>query len=497
MAGVIIVCPKCKTEIPLSEVVTLQFNEQIESEVQEKLQHQLEAEKERQQSANDEKLREIAEMKLELERKERDAVQRESERDIEFEKQLTARTKEARIEAMRDAKRMTEELEKREQDIKERIDALVIEKETHEKLVAQQVQERLKKEEDALLERARAASAERIKELESVLTEKDGRLSELRQSEVQHRQEKRKLEEEKRELELEVEKRVDTVATDIRERTRTQVLEEHRLKDLEKDKMIADLKTQADDFKRRLELGSQQLQGEVMELDIEEHLRRLFPQDMILPVPKGVRGADVIQSVQGPAGEKCGTIMWEAKNVKSWNNNWIQKAKENQIECEADLAVIVSKILPSSINNVGEIDGVWIASAPTVQGIAKLLRAGLLEVAATKQASVGQSEKMAMLYNYLRSPSFRQKIEAIFDVFVVLRKDLAQEKKQFSKMWAKREQQINKVEENLPRIYGDLQGIMGASLPELETLSLEYGDESETPQIGETPTGSGDELNLQ
>jgi len=185
-----------------------------------------------------------------------------------------------------------------------------------------------------------------------------------------------------------------------------------------------------------------------------------------------MRGADVMQRVCSTTGQVCGTIIWESKRVKNWSDGWIEKLKEDQREAKADIAVLVSTVLPRGITGIHQQNGVWIADYTLVIGLATALRHGLMEIAAAKTSMEGRSEKLEMLYDYLSGPQFRQQIEAIVDAFVSMSKDLDQERRAMEKIWAKREKQIEKVVKNTSRMYGSLQGIVGSTLPELKTLEL-------------------------
>ena len=208
----------------------------------------------------------------------------------------------------------------------------------------------------------------------------------------------RKLDAEREKLKEEIEKRLN---------------EQHRFKDLEKEKLIEAMKNQIEELKRKAEQGSQQLQGEVLEIELEELLNKNFPYDTIMPVPKGLRGADVIQNVCTPSGQQCGTIIWESKRTKAWSDAWIDKLKEDQREAKSDIAVIVSIALPKDMTGIGQINGVWVTDFTLAIGLAEALRVTLIEVAKTKTSAEGKSSKMEMLYEYLSGPEFRQQIEGI------------------------------------------------------------------------------------
>ena len=88
---------------------------------------------------------------------------------------------------------------------------------------------------------------------------------------------------------LEAARQMDAQRAEIEERAVQKVIEERRFKDLETEKRIGDLTKALEDANRKAQQGSQQLQGEVQELDLEAFLKEQFPLDEIKPVAKGVR----------------------------------------------------------------------------------------------------------------------------------------------------------------------------------------------------------------
>jgi hypothetical protein len=225
-------------------------------------------------------------------------------------------------------------------------------------------------------------------------------------------------------------------------------------------------------MKRKLEQGSQQTQGEVLELEIEQMLRQSFPHDDISPVAKGVRGADVLQVVKNNFGQECGTIVWELKRTKAWSNEWITKLKDDQRNIKADVAIIISQVLPPDIKSFGNKDGVMIGNYESIMALAGLLRGHLIDINSVKLVSVGKAEKMEILYNYLAGNEFKMRVEAIVEAFTAMQDDIEREKRWFTAKWAKQEKYIRKVIDNTVGMHGDLQGIMGKSLGEIKGLEM-------------------------
>lgn len=291
----------------------------------------------------------------------------------------------------------------------------------------------------------------------------------------------RELDDAKREMDLTIEKRVTDGLGAVEAKARQRADEESRLKMAEKDKVIADAQRQVEEMKRKMEQGSQQLQGEVQELELEALLRAKFPRDTIEPVPKGQHGGDALHRVLGPLGQICGSILWESKRTKNWSDGWLSKLREDQRSAKAEIAILVSQVLPKGVESFDHIDGVWITHPRCAIPVAIALRHSLTELASARQSGEGQQTKMEMVYQYLTGPRFRHRIQAIVEKFGDMQEDLEKERKVMTKQWAKREEQIRGVIESTAGMYGDLQGIAGKTLLEID--GLQFGSASTPPAL--------------
>jgi hypothetical protein len=310
-----------------------------------------------------------------------------------------------------------------------------------------------------------------ITDLQETLAQRETKLAEAQKAQAEFMKKQRELEDARRELDLTVETRVQEGLEATREQARKEADEGLKLKVQEKEQTIASMQKQIEDLKRRAEQGSQQLQGEVVELELEALLRARFPQDTIEPVPKGEHGGDVLQRVVGPAGVACGTILWESKRTKNWSDGWLAKLRDDQRAAKAEVAVIVSIALPKDVETFELIDGVWVGHPRVTYPMAIVLRHSLIEVAMARTAAEGQQTKTEMVYQYLTGARFRQRVQAIVEAFSSMQEDLGREKKAITKQWAKREEQIERVMQATVGMYGDLQGIAGKTLQEIEGLS--------------------------
>ncbi|OGT88753.1 MAG: hypothetical protein A2514_15060 [Gammaproteobacteria bacterium RIFOXYD12_FULL_61_37] len=385
-----------------------------------------------------------------------------------------------------------EEIAKREQGIRDKEKQVAEAKRNLDAQVADQVAAQLKAERSCVIEeesrKAKQAAANELDsktrelaELQEVLKVRDAKLAEAQQAQAELIKKQRELDDAKRELELTVEKRVQEGLGDVREKAKREAEEGLKLKVMEKDQTIASMQQKIEELKQKAEQGSQQLQGEVQELELENLLRAKFPFDSIEPVPKGEFGGDVLQRVVNQSGQQSGTILWESKRTKNWSDGWLAKLREDQRTAKAEISVLVSQVLPKGVEAFDVIDGVWVTSPRAALPVATVLRHTLLQVGMARQVSEGQQTKTEMIYQYLTGPRFRHRVEAIVEAFSTMQEDLDKERKAIMKQWAKREQQIERVMGATVGMYGDLQGIAGKSLQEIEGLELPALS-SETPQ---------------
>jgi len=303
----------------------------------------------------------------------------------------------------------------------------------------------------------------------------------LEMEELNLRKKQRELEDSKKNLELEMLRKLDEERKKIEELVAQRIVEEHRFKDAEKDKKLADALKQVDELKRKMEQGSQQTQGEVLELELEALLKREFPFDDIEPVSKGIRGGDILQIVKTQSGRVCGKILWEIKRTKAWSDSWTQKLKDDQREAKAGLAVLVSEALPQGFHHFRQMDGgVWVTDVPSVVSLAIALRVVLVQVANAREFEMGKKEKMELVYSYLTGPEFKNRVSAIIEAFRTMNEDLESEKRAMQRIWERRAKQIEKVISNTSGMYGDLEGLAGNALPPIKILELPSDTEGAT-----------------
>lgn len=351
------------------------------------------------------------------------------------------------------------------------------------------VQQKLAAERDALTNAAykNAADvyAEKLLAVEQELAEKDSKLAEADKAELALRRERRQLEEERHKLELQVERRLQEEILRVREATQREEEEAYRLKLAERDQLILSMKKQVEELRRKSDQTSQQLQGEVQELELEALLKAAFPGDLIEEVAKGRAGGDVVQKVIGPHGLESGVILWESKRTRSWGGDWLAKNRADQRTVGAQVGVIISTTLPKGVDGFDRVEGVWVGSMRHAVPLARALRQGIIEAAMAKASIEGREGKMETMYSYLTSPHFRARVSAIVEACVGLQEDLDAERRAFAKQWGKRQRRIEMLITGTASMYGEIQGVLGSSMQEVEGLTL--------PMLGSGPESASAE----
>jgi hypothetical protein len=362
----------------------------------------------------------------------------------------------------------------------EKDEALENQKKEIEKKLLQKYEEQYEKqleEETARLKESVNKKAK--KEFDSELKEKQEEIEEAykkiesyKEKEKQLLQKERKFEDDKHDMEIQYQEKLTSEVKNAYLSAQEKLNLEYDLKLKEKEKIIEDLNKQMKEGQRKAEQGSMKLQGEILELEMEELLKEYFPNDDIQPVAPGKKGADIIQTVRLQSGKIAGSILWETKRTKNWQSTWIQKLKDDQRDCKAEIAVIASEVVPQEIKNFGIENGVWITELKFALGLSTVLRENLKNSAAIRFANEGKDDKAEMIFNYLTGTQFKQRVESILEAYVEMSNDIEAEKRVMERSWAKREKQIERFVKNISGMCGDLQGI-GANLPDIKLLEMQ------------------------
>ncbi|WP_154410352.1 DUF2130 domain-containing protein [Helicobacter pylori] len=313
--------------------------------------------------------------------------------------------------------------------------------------------------------------------LQKELDEKSKQVRELHQKEAEIERLKRENNEAESRLKAENEKKLNEKLDLERERIEKALHEKNELKFKQQEEQLEMLRNELKNAQRKAELSSQQFQGEVQELAIEEFLRQKFPLDCIEEIKKGQRGGDCIQVVHTREFQNCGKIYYESKRTKEFQKAWIEKLKSDMREIGADVGVIVSEALPKEMERMGLFEGVWVCSFEEFKGLSAVLREGVIQVSLAKKSQENKGDKVNLLYHYLTSSEFSMQVSAIIEGFEQLRAELENEKRAMARIWKSREKQIEKVFEGTINMYGSIKGIMGNAIGQVKALGLGYDGE--------------------
>ncbi len=331
--------------------------------------------------------------------------------------------------------------------------------------IQQQVDHRVKQEREAIkevaLKEARQANAAEFQVLSEKAKAQNAELNALKKDQLDLLNEKEKLVQAKADLELETKKALDKERKRIELEVQQRAVEAHRMKDREKDMLIAQMTEQVKDLKQKMEQGSMQLQGEVQELELRELLEDLFRHDSIEEVLTGANGADVLQVVHNRLGRPCGTIAYESKRTKAFSDKWVEKLKEDMHRHKAEVGVIVTEAMPKDMPEMGIRDGVFICTFRDVRGLAHVLRESVLRLAEVRAQEHNRGDKAQVLYAYFTSPEFKRRMQVIVDGYSVMKQQLDAEMRLMKKQWAARDKQLNALVDSASELQGSILGIAG------------------------------------
>lgn len=392
---------------------------------------------------------------------------------LRFQAELEQNKKEFQAQLLEKDKELQSKLENERKTLSSKID---------------EIEEKYKKDKTELEKKLKEAATEEVSvelaDLKAQVETGKKRLKEAQEQEIALRKRQHELEEKEQALELEMARKLDVEREKIEEKMLNRFEEQHKLKDAEKDKRLADALRQIEDLKRKMEQGSQQSQGEILEVELEELLKREFAFDIVEPVSKGVKGADILHTVKTQSGRTCGKILWETKRTKNWSDSWLQKLKDDQRDAKADIAVLVSESLPSGFHHFRQMDGVWVTDIPSVLSLALALRVVLVQVATAKEIESSKDDKKDLIYRYVTGPEFKNRVTAIIEGFRAMKDDLEAEKRAMTRIWDKRAKQIERIISNTAGMYGDLEGLAGTALTHIKSLELPANEEAEDKDEG-------------
>ena len=368
--------------------------------------------------------------------------------------------------------KQAEVFQNKERELKIQQEEFEKKKEKENEIFKQRLNEKLAIESQKNLKETQETFQLKLNALQEENEKRKAENLELKQKELDLLKRENQINEKAEELKITLEKELIKRQTEIEEGARKKEREAFELEKLQLLKQIEDNKKLAEEMKRKAEQGSMQLQGEVQEIALEVLLAQSYPFDEIDEVPKGINGADVIQTVLNRVQQECGKIVYESKRTKNFDNKWIEKLKQDQVRVKGDIAVLVTQTLPKDMNQFDYKDGVWICRFDEIKSVSKVLREMLLATQSVRIVQANKGDKMELLYNYLTGNDFVQKVKRVVETYDLMIQQLNSEKKATYRMWGEREKQIWLVQENVNALFGDIKGIAGNALGDGNIMEL-------------------------
>jgi len=460
-----IICPKCHTQINIEDALYSQLQTKFDADLKEKREQYKKAQ-------------------LDLQQKEETLQKNQEQFEDKLQDALTLRMK-AKEQDLRAS------IQKEMMDIKEHEEALLkaeLDKKSKELLTMQQeadrklqeaLQQSKKEQETQIKAQLEQDSALKVKELEDALQAKSVQIQEFEASKAEIAKLKMQMAEAEAKAKSEAQIEFYEKLAEEKQKVIQEVNTQNELKIKEKDEQIAQISRKLEETQQQAQQGSMQLQGESQEVIIEEWLKEHFRLDTIEEVPKGVYGADCIQTVNTIEAQNCGVICYESKNTKSWSNDWIVKLKQDMIKVNADIGVLVTTTMPKNMESMGFVDGIWVCTLNEFKGSVLLLRESLINIQHVLSTQENKSDKMNLLYNYLTGNEFSMQLKSIVDGFISMQSELDKQKRSNMSSWKRQQKMIDTVINNTTDMYGSIKGITGNAIGNVKALELEYLEEEE------------------
>ncbi len=463
-----ITCPHCKNHFELTEAIS--------HDLESKYQSQLSTELNKKESEFNRKLKSLEKEKSDLSQKvEEDvkALKDKIENDLKnkFREQFELENKDLKTQ-LDEQKSKTQAAQQKELQLFKLQREIESQRSELEIDLAKRIEVEKVKIENELKNKMRGQFELENIDLKTQLDEQKKIAEESQKNELDLLKKQREIEAQKKQLELDVARKLSEGRALIELEAKENADSAMNLKLAEKDKQLGDLQKTISELQRKSSVTSQQLQGEVLELQIENTLREVFPDDNITEVKKGARGADIIQEVYFQSGRKAGSIIYECKQTNEWGNQWVSKLKEDMRESNSNIGVIVSIALPKEVKLMGLHEGIWVTHPSMVKSLSMLLRDGLIKAARAELAAATPQDQKDLLFKYMTSPKFSQKIQAMFEATISMKQTILSEKRSITKGWKKREQEVENFELQMINLYGELEGVVGKALPKVELLEL-------------------------
>lgn len=367
-------------------------------------------------------------------------------------------------------------LSAKSEQLKKQQESFKINKKKQAEEVKKQVTDKVKESEAQLKKKIQKEAAEEQAEamlnLQNELDEKSSKIKILNKTTTELAKVKREKDELEGTITAKLEQKLNNDLIKERQKIKTEVSNKSDIEITELKLMLEQQKKLTEEMKKKQEQGSMQIQGEVQEIAIEKWLGAKFPLDTIEEIKKGERGADCIQIVNTRTKQNCGSIYYESKRTKTFQTSWLEKFQSDINEKNANVGVLVTEAMPSGMESIDQINGIWVCSYEEFKNLSIVLREAIIQLSTAISTQENKEDKMSLLYTYLTSNQFKIQIESIVDSFSQMKIDLDAEQRAVRSIWKKREKQLEKVLKNTIDMHGSIKGIAGSEIQSIPSLEL-------------------------
>lgn len=209
-------------------------------------------------------------------------------------------------------------------------------------------------------------------------------------------------------------------------------------------KQQSELNREREALQKKVKTMEQQLQkktanelGAGVEIDVFETLQDAFPNDRMTRIKKGQHGADILHEILHK-GQVCGKIILDSKVRQGWQNSYVTKLRQDQVDAGAEHAILTSSVFPAGKKEMCVEDDVIILNPARVVHIVHILRETMITMHVRGLSMKERAGKMTKLYKLVTSEAYGKKFsEAGRLAQDILDLDV-QEKKAHDNTWKKR-----------------------------------------------------------
>jgi hypothetical protein len=213
---------------------------------------------------------------------------------------------------------------------------------------------------------------------------------------------------------------------------------------------------------RQLENKNANELGEGAEIDLYETLKGEFGGDRIRRVGKGAPGADIIHEIVHN-DKVCGKIVYDSKNRNAWRYEYVTKLREDQHAERAEHAILAALKFPADHRQLCVQDGVIIANPARVLSLVQLLRRHIVQVHSMRISNNERSQKIAALYEFIRSEQCQQLFERIDSQAEDLLELQEQDKRAHDKMWNRQGTLVRGIQKARSELTLEIDRIIGTA----------------------------------